>query len=157
MSETDHRFRQAAFAYLGYGLVYLAGGLYLISQGVGVAGARTGGARESAMLMWGLAGLVPLALIPLLLWRPWSWLGGWASRRTFAWLVAALLALRASKVAEVALRSETAAVAAPWGGEITFRAGAIVFLAVTVTALGLVARAALSREAGAGAPGPARR
>lgn len=152
MSETDHRFREAALAYLGYGLVYLAGGLYLISQGVGVAGGRTGGSTGSAMLRWGLVGLVPLILIPLLLWRPWSWLGGWASRRTFAWLVTLLLALRASKLVEVALRSETAAVAAPWGGQVTFRAGAIVFLAVTLTALGLVARAALSREAGAGSP-----
>ena len=75
--------------------------------------------------------------------RPAIGWGGWLSRRTFAWLLAALLALRAVKVTEAAWRS-TAAVAAPWGGEITFRLGAVVFLVVTLTALGFVVRAAVS-------------
>jgi predicted PurR-regulated permease PerM len=43
------------------------------------------------MVRWGLIGLVPLVVIPLLLWRPWSFLGGWISRRGFAGLVALLL------------------------------------------------------------------
>jgi hypothetical protein len=47
----------------------------------------------------------------------------------------------------VAIRPETATVAAPWGGEITFRAGAIVFFIVTVAALALIARAAWAEEA----------
>ena len=93
------------------------------------------------MATWGLVGLVPLVVIPLLLWWPWSWLGGWISRRSFAWLVALLLALRAWKVGEVAVRG-SATVAAPWGGEISFRLGAMVFLVVTAVALVLVARAA---------------
>jgi hypothetical protein len=37
-------------------------------------------------------------------------------------------------------------VPAPWGGEISFRAGAAVFLVVTVVALVLVARAAWRAE-----------
>jgi hypothetical protein len=37
-------------------------------------------------------------------------------------------------------------VSAPWGGEITFRAGAIVFLLVTVIALVLIGRAAWTEE-----------
>jgi hypothetical protein len=55
--------------------------------------------------------------------------------------VAILLALRAWKVGEVAARGG-ATVAAPWGGEISFRLGALVFLGVTVIALVLMARAA---------------
>ena len=43
--------------------------------------------------------------------------------------------------------TETAAVSAPWGGEITLRAGAIVFLLVTVIALLLIGRAAWAEEA----------
>jgi hypothetical protein len=135
------RFRVAAIGYLIYGACYWVGGMYLLSQGVGVAGGRAGGATGAGMLTWGLLGLIPLAAIPLILWWPWSWLGGWVSRRSFAWLVAALLALRAWKVAEVAVRGG-ATVAAPWGGEISFQTGAAVFAAVTVAAFILVVRAA---------------
>jgi hypothetical protein len=145
----ESRFRAAARAYVVYGLVYLVGGLYLVSHGVGVMGAPTTGATTRTLLRWGLIGLIPLVVVPWLLARRWSWLGGWISRRSFAWLLAVLLALRAVKVGEVALRS-TAAVAAPWGGEITFRAGALVFLAVTLTALAFVVRAALPGRDGDG-------
>jgi hypothetical protein len=136
----DDRFRAAAVGYLVYGAVYWVGGMYLLSQGVGVAGGRSGGGTGASMVTWGLVGLVPLVAIPLLLWWPWSWLGGWISRRSLACLVAVLLAIRAWKVSEVALRGG-ATVAAPWGGEISFRIGAVVFFAVTVGALLLVARA----------------
>jgi hypothetical protein len=137
-------YRAAARAYFAYGAVYLVGGLYLISQGVGVMGGSTGGATVRTMLRWGAIGLIPLIVIPWLLARPWSWLGGLVSRRAFAWAVALLLALRVYKVGEVAARS-SASVAAPWGGEITFQAGAIVFLLATLLALGFVLRAAASR------------
>jgi hypothetical protein len=137
--------RAAARAYAIYGLVYLVGGLYLISQGVGVMGGPTTGETSRTMLRWGLIGLIPLVVIPWLLSRRWSLLGGWASRRTFAWIVALLLAIRAFKVGEV-VRRGGASVAAPWGGQITFRAGAAVFLVVTLTALAFVVRSALHRE-----------
>jgi hypothetical protein len=127
-------------AYLAYGLFYWVGGLYLLSQGVGVAGGR-GSSTGSSMVGWGLVGLVPLVVIPVLLWWPWSWLSGWISRRTLAALVAVLLALRAVAVGKVIVRGG-GTVVAPWGGEVTFRAGAIVFLAVTLVALIFVARAA---------------
>jgi hypothetical protein len=134
-------YRSAALAYVIYGLVYLVGGLYLISQGVGVMGASTSGATARTMLRWGLVGLLPLVAIPWLLSRPWTWFGGLVSRRVFAWLVAGLLAIRAFKVGEVALRGG-ASVATPWGGQISFQVGAAVFLVFTVIALAFVVRAA---------------
>ena len=137
-------YRAAARAYFFYGLVYLVGGLYLISQGVGVMGARTADASARTMLFWGLLGLIPLVVIPWLLSRPWSWLSGVVSRTPFAWIVAALLAYRAFKVGQVARRGG-ASVAAPWGGEISFQAGALAFLAVTLIALGFVLRAVTHR------------
>ena len=85
------------------------------------------------------------AALPLLLSRPWSWLSGWISRRTFAWLVAVLLAVRALKVGEVAVRGG-GSVPAPWGGEITFQAGAIAFLLAALAALACVVRAAWAPE-----------
>jgi hypothetical protein len=138
-------YRAAARAYVVYGLVYLAGGLYLLSQGVGVMGGPASGETGRTMLRWGLIGLIPLVVIPWLLSRRWSWLGGLVSRRTFAWLIALLLALRAYKVGHVALRGG-ASVPAPWGGEVSFQAGALVFLPVTLIALAFVLRAAAARD-----------
>lgn len=143
---SERRFRTAALTYLGYGVVYWIGGLWLLSQGVGVMGGRTGGGTAASLLRWGVIGLVPLVAIPLCLWRRWSFAAGWVSRRTFAWLVAALLAFRVWKVAGVALRSDGGAVAAPWGGSVTFQAGAVVFVLVTILALVAVTRAAATRE-----------
>jgi len=54
--------------------------------------------------------------------------------------------VRAWAVLRVALRAETASVAAPWGGDITFRAGAAVFFIVTVVAALFVAVAAWSPD-----------
>jgi hypothetical protein len=138
-------YRAAARAYFVYGLVYLIGGLYLVSQGVGVMGSRSGDATARTMAFWGGIGLIPLLLIPWLLARPWSWLGGLVSRRGLAWLVAALLAYRAYKVGQVA-RHGGASVAAPWGGEIGFQTGAMVFLVVTLIALAFMLRAATHRH-----------
>jgi hypothetical protein len=55
------------------------------------------------------------------------------------------MAFRAFEVLKVALRPETATVAAPWGGVVSFKLGAAVFVVVTVAALVLVARAAWGR------------
>ena len=93
-------------------------------------------------------GLVLVAAIPYLLARRRAWFERWSlSRRDFARVLTAFMALRAWHVLRVALRPETASIVAPWGGEITFRAGAIVFLIVTVAALLLIGRAAWAKEA----------
>jgi hypothetical protein len=147
VSRVDARYRGAAGAYLAYGIVYLVGGLYLISQGVGVAGARIEAATTEAMVRWGLIGLIPLVTIPMLLWRPWSFLGGWISRRGFAGLVALFLMARAYYVGDVAVRGG-GAVPAPWGGDISFAAGAVVFLGFTLAALAFLLRAILTPHRG---------
>jgi hypothetical protein len=138
------RFRLASRAYLVYGVIYWIGGLYLVTQGVGVRGGR----MMQAGVAWIVIGLVLVAAIPYLLVRRRAWFERWIlSRRDFARVLTAFMALRAWHVLRVALRPETASIAAPWGGEITFRAGAIVFLIVTVAALLLIGRAAWAKEA----------
>jgi hypothetical protein len=138
------RFRLAARAYLVYGVVYWLGGFYLATQGVGVRGGRV----MQAGVVWIVLGLVLVVVIPYLLAARRAWFERWIlSRRDFARVLAAFMALRAWHVAKVALRPETASVAAPWGGEVTFRVGAIVFLIVTVAALVVIARAAWAKEA----------
>ena len=136
-------FRLAARAYLVYGMVYWLGGFYLATQGVGVRGGR----MMQAGVVWIVLGLVLVVLIPYLLAQRRAWFERWIlSRRDFARVLAAFMALRAWHVLKVALRPETASVAAPWGGEVTFRIGAIVFLIVTVAALVLIGRAAWAKE-----------
>lgn len=143
MRPGSDRFRTAARAYFAYGVVYLVGGVYLVTQGVGVRGSRTAAGAE-----WLTIGLLLLLLIPYLLRRRRAWFERWVlSRRDFARLLSVLMALRAWKVLAVAVRPETAAVGAPWGGTVTFRLGAIVFFVVTLGALALVARAAWSEDA----------
>jgi hypothetical protein len=138
----DDGFKTAARAYFAYGLVYLVGGLYLVSQGVGARGSRL-----TAGVEWAAIGLVLLFGIPYLLRRRRVWFERWfLSRRDFARLLALLMAVRAWAVLRVMLRPETAIIAAPWGGDVTFRVGAMVFFVVTVAALFFVARAAWQRE-----------
>lgn len=138
-------FRAAALAYFSYGVVYWAGGVYLLWHGIGVEGGPARG--RSFLSAWALAGLVLVFLIPFLLRRRHAWFERWIlSRRDFARILALFLAFRAFKVAQVALREDGGSVPAPWGGVITFRAGALVFLVVTLTALAFVARAAWRAE-----------
>jgi len=137
-------FRLAARAYLVYGVIYWLGGSYLATQGVGVRGGR----MVQPGVGWIVVGLVLVGAIPYLLAERRAWFERWIlSRRDFARVLTALMAFRAWHVLRVALRPETASVAAPWGGEVTFRAGAIVFLIVTVAALLLIGRAAWAKEA----------
>ena len=144
----DGRFRAAARTYFIYALFYEVGGVYLVSQGVGVPAAAGARGRLIYTVFWAVIGLVPLLGVPYLLRRPRAWFERWLlSRRDFARILALFMAYRALKVAHVALRGETASVTAPWGGPLTFRAGAIVFLAVTIVALVAVARAAWHDEA----------
>ena len=141
------RFQLAARAYLIYGVIYWIGGVYLAWHGVGVRG----GPMMQAGIVWIVLGLALVIAIPYLLWRPRAWFERWVlSRRDFARILSLLMAFRAWEVLRVALRAETATVAAPWGGVVSFKLGAAVFFVVTVAALALVARAAWGREARAG-------
>lgn len=134
----DDRFRAAARAYFGYGVVYAVGGTYLFWAGVG-RGSR------AAVVFVGV-GWILTFLIPYLLRRRRGWFERWVlSRRDFARIVAVIMAVRIVEVVRVAVRSD-AVVAAPWGGVITYRAGGAAFALVTAAALFFVARAAWTQE-----------
>jgi hypothetical protein len=138
------RYQLAARAYLTYGVVYWIGGVYLAAHGVGVRGERL----MQPGVAWIVLGLVFVVGIPYLLARRRAWFERWVlSRRDFARILTLFMAFRAWHVLKVVLRPETATISAPWTGEITFRAGAIVFLLVTVVALLLIGRAAWAEEA----------
>ncbi|HEX3175146.1 MAG TPA: hypothetical protein VHZ49_00620 [Methylomirabilota bacterium] len=136
------RFRDAARAYIVYGIVYWVGGVWLALHGVGVRG-ELGGVG----MLWIVLGLVFVVGIPYLLRRRRVWFERWVlGRRDFARILTLFMGIRAWAVLRVVLRPETATVAAPWGGEITFRAGAAVFFVVTIVAALFVAVAAWSTD-----------
>jgi hypothetical protein len=146
VSDGEARFRIAARGYLLYGIVYWIGGLYLLSQGVGVMGSIEG-RRSGTIAFWALAGLVPLLVIPYLLTARRWWFERWIfSRRDFARVVSLFLAFRAWKIGQVIVHGHGGSVPAPWGGTISFRVGAAMFLVITVLGLAAVARAAWARE-----------
>jgi len=136
------RFRDAARAYIPYGIVLWLGGLWLELHGVGARGSMVAQGRGFLVL-----GLVFLVGIPYVLWRRRVWFERWIlSRRDFARGLAAFMAYRAYRTLIVVLRPETASVAAPWGGEITYRVGAAVFFLIIVVAMLFVAVAAWSSD-----------
>lgn len=126
MSGGQEKYRQAALAYLAYGILYMAGALYLAG-----AGASPRAMGRGAWIWFGV-GAVVLVLLPWLLWRGSKW---------FARLLVLLMVLRASGVLRVALAGGEP-VPLPGGGMIPLGLGAWVFFLITVAAAVMVARAA---------------
>ena len=138
------RFRDAARAYLVYGVVYWVGAAYAAYHGIGV---RAEGRIDWRGMLWVILGLVFVIAIPYLLRRRRPWFERWIlSRRDFARIISLSMAWRAVEVGTRALRPQSASVPAPWGGEVSFRLAYTVFFVVTVAALFFVARAAWSEE-----------
>jgi hypothetical protein len=133
------RYQTAATMYLVYGIVYWLGGFYLWLHGVGRG--------STASIVWILFGAALVVLVPFLLRRRRPWFERWIlSRRDFARLVAIFLVLRIVAVLRVVVRGDDSAVATPWGGEIGYRVGGAVFVAVAALAAFLLARAAWAAE-----------
>jgi hypothetical protein len=140
MAARDEKFRQAAWTYVGYGVVYWLGGLALATAGLGPRGMERGG------IAWFVVGALFVVVIPWLLVRERGWFGRWIlSRRDFARVLTLLVALRALEVARVA-RAPRAEVVPVLGVDVPLRPGAWVFCLLTVVTAVMLARAAWSRE-----------
>jgi hypothetical protein len=136
----DAKFRQAAWTYFAYGIVYWIGGFVLISAGLGPRGMSGGGT-------WFVVGALFIVVIPWLLLRERAWFERWVlSRRDFARILTLLIALRAVEVGRIALSPRSELVSAG-GFAIPMSLGAAVFCLVTVATAVMVARAAWSRAA----------
>jgi hypothetical protein len=134
----DERFRQAAWTYLAYGIVYWIGGFVLISAGLGPRGMSGGGA-------WFVVGALFIVVIPWILARERPWFERWVlTRRDFARILTLLIVLRAIEVGRIALapRSELVSVG---GFAVPMSLGAAAFCLITVVTAGMVGRAAWSR------------
>jgi hypothetical protein len=135
----EARYRQAAWTYVAYGIVYWLGGLALAQSGLGPRGMERGGAA------WFVVGALFVIVFPWLLVRERGWFDRWAlSRRDFARILTLLVAVRAIEVARIARapRAETVPVL---GLDVSMRAGAWAFCLLTVITAAMLARAAWSR------------
>jgi hypothetical protein len=140
MATGEPRYRQAAWTYVGYGVVYWLGGLALATAGLGPRGMERGGTA------WFIVGALFVIVFPWLLVRERRWFDRWIlSRRDFARVLTLLVALRAIEVARIAWapRAETVAVL---GVDVPMRAGAWAFCLLTVVTAVMLARAAWGRD-----------
>jgi hypothetical protein len=121
------KYAQAAIAYLVYGLIYLAGAIYLGRIGKGPEGS----------VWWYLIGAAMAFGFPYLIWKRFKWVTR---------ILAVLVLVRVIGLVRIAMRTGTETVALPWGGEIAVSHGAIAFMLVALVTSILLARAGWQRR-----------
>ncbi len=137
MATREERFRQAAWAYFIYGILYMIGAVYLAGQGVAVR--RTG---AGPMVAWFVIGALLIVVFPWLIARGARGAGYlWFTR-----ILTLLVAYRAFEVGRVALAPKLRSVPLPGGGEIPMGLGAGIFFLITLATMAMLARAAWGRR-----------
>jgi len=126
MDPGARKYTQAAIGYLVYGVIYLAGAIYLGRIGRG----------PDATVWWYVIGAAMALGFPYLIWKRFTWMTR---------ILAVLVLVRVIGLIRVAVRAGTAPVPLPWGGEIATSHGAIVFMLIAVTTGILLARAGWQR------------
>jgi hypothetical protein len=121
------KYAQAAIAYLVYGLIYLAGAIYLGRIGKGPEGS----------VWWYLIGAAMAFGFPYLIWKRFKWVTR---------ILAVLVLVRVIGLVRIAMRTGTETVSLPWGGEIAVSHGAIAFMLVALVTSILLARAGWQRR-----------
>jgi uncharacterized membrane protein YbaN (DUF454 family) len=135
----EARYRQAAWTYVVYGVVYWLGGLALAQSGLGPRGMERGGAA------WFVVGALFVVVLPWLLLRERPWFDRWVlSRRDFARILTLLVAVRAIEMARIA-RAPRDQLVSVLGFAVPMAFGAWVFCLLTVVTAFMLARAAWSR------------
>ena len=127
MDLVARKYRQAAIGYFVYGLIYLAGAIYLGRIGRGPAGT----------VWWYLIGAAMALGFPYLIWNRFKWVTR---------VLAVLVFVRVVGLVRIALQGGTQPVPLPWGGEIAMSHGAIAFMLITVATCILLARAGWQRS-----------
>ncbi len=132
MANREAMFKQAAWAYFLYGVVYWLGGLYLAIHGLTVGRG----------IFWFVLGALFIVVFPWLIargTRGWGYL--WFTR-----ILTLLVAFRAFGVGRVIMAPTLRAVPLPGGGQIPMSLGAGIFFLITLVTMAMLARAAWSRR-----------
>lgn len=138
MTSREAKFKQAAWVYFGYGVIYWLGGLYLQMQGLGPG---------RYVAFWFIVGALIVLFFPYLLSREVRWFDRWVlSRRDFARVLTVLVLFRAFEVGRIAIKGGPASMPAIEGGIPLTRIGAWVFFFLTLATAAMLARAAWSRS-----------
>jgi hypothetical protein len=116
------KYKQAAIGYFVYGLIYLAGAIYLGRIGKGPGGS----------VLWYLIGAAIAFGFPYLIWKRFKWMTR---------VLAVLVLVRVVGLARIAARGESDPVPLPWGGDVATWHGAVVFMLIALLACILLARA----------------
>jgi hypothetical protein len=127
MNLQERKYSQAAVGYLVYGLIYLAGAIYLGRIGKG----------PDASVWWYVAGAAIAFGLPYLIWKRFKWMTR---------VLAVLVFVRVVGLVRIAARAEPDPVPLPWGGEIATSHGALVFMLIAALACILLARAGWQRS-----------
>lgn len=122
MTSTSDRYRQAAVAYLIYGIVYLTGAVYLASMDVV---ARSG-------WVWFLVGVLFILVLPPLIWYEYKWVTR---------VLAILIGVRVVGLGRTIVTGTSEPVPMPGGWELPMQYGALVFLVVAALTGFMLARA----------------
>jgi len=127
MATYEEKFKQAAWAYLAYGVVYWLGGLYLATRGLAIGRG----------IIWFVLGAVFAVVFPWLIARGHRGKGYlWFCR-----ILTLLVAVRAFGVGQVMLSPTISSVPLPGGGQIPMSLGAAVFFLITLATGAMLARA----------------
>lgn len=137
---TERKFRQAAWTYFGYGVIYWGTALYLQLHVFEVRG---------RLLFWFALGALIAVGVPWLLVQRRPWFERWVlSRRDFARILAALVIARAGAVAWFAVNgAESTRMPRMGGGVPTGPAGAWAMALVAVITGVMLARAGWAADA----------
>jgi hypothetical protein len=127
MDLTARRYAQAAIGYLVYGVIYLAGAIYLGRIGRG----------PDATVWWYVIGAAIAFGFPCLIWKRFKWMTR---------ILSVLVLVRVVGLVRIAVRADTAPVPLPWGGQIATSHGAIIFMLIALTTCILLARAGWQRS-----------
>ncbi|MBI3988142.1 MAG: hypothetical protein HY347_00850 [candidate division NC10 bacterium] len=128
MATREEKYRQAALAYLIYGLIYLVGALYLAHVGVAERAVRGGSSG------WFLLGGLFVIAFPWLIFKGFKW---------FTRALVLLLLLRIGGLIKVIVGPEGGKpVPMPGGWEMPMALGAAIFLLVAAATCYMLARAA---------------
>ena len=126
MDPSARKYSQAAIGYLIYGVIYLAGAIYLGRIGKG----------PDATVWWYVIGAAMAIGVPFLIWKRFKWVTR---------ILALLILVRVIGLVRIAVRADMEPVPLPWGGEIATSHGAIVFMLIAVATCILLARAGWQR------------